>query len=122
VKIADYKYILQNHSRVTAIIKENSAQSAPSSGDERRTAIENVSGEVDVESLIPVEDVRGHPHGIRLCQTSPATTYRSQNRAGAVFGHDQRARRTTPTSCCGFEPRHAGVCDRQRRIIKLKML
>jgi DNA gyrase/topoisomerase IV subunit A len=36
--------------------------------DERRTQIENVSGEVDIEDLIPEEDVRLNADALRIYQ------------------------------------------------------
>ena len=82
VKIADYKDILANHSRVTSIIKEELGAIRTKFGDERRTDIENVSGEVDVESLIPVEDCVVTRTVYGYIKRLPADTYRSQNRGG----------------------------------------
>ncbi len=82
VKIADYKDILANHSRVTAIIKEELGAIRTKFGDERRTDIENVSGEVDVESLIPVQDCVVTRTVFGYIKRLPADTYRSQNRGG----------------------------------------
>ncbi len=82
VKIADYKDILANHNRVTGIIKEELGAIKAKFGDERRTAIENVSGEVDVESLIPVEDCVVTRTLFGYVKRLPVDTYRSQNRGG----------------------------------------
>ena len=56
LKIADLEDILANHSRILNIILEEVEEIQQKFGDERRTQIENVSGEVDIEDLIPVED------------------------------------------------------------------
>ncbi len=56
VKIADYTDILANESRVKEIVKNEAVEIKKQFGDERRTEIVNVSGEVDIEDLIPKED------------------------------------------------------------------
>ncbi len=55
-KIADYKDILANDYRVREIIKVEALDAKKHFGDERRTEILNVSGEVDIEDLIPKEE------------------------------------------------------------------
>ena len=52
-KIIEYTEILGSHERVLAIVKEEALEISKKYGDERRTEIVNVSGEVDVEDLIP---------------------------------------------------------------------
>ena len=47
VKIADLEDILANHQRILDIIIEEVEAIQDKFGDERRTQIENVSGEVD---------------------------------------------------------------------------
>jgi len=91
VKIADYKDILANRDRVTAIIKEELGAIKTKFGDERRTAIENVSGEVDVEALIPVEDCVVTRTVFGYVKRLPVDTYRSQNRGGrGISGMSRR--------------------------------
>ena len=60
-------------------------------GDARRTRIENVSGEVDVEDLIPVEEnVVTYTNGGYI-KRMPLSVYKSQNRGGrGVSGMKQR--------------------------------
>ena len=53
VKIDDYEDILSNHSRVLQIIKEEVNAVRNKYADQRRTEILYVSGEVDIEELIP---------------------------------------------------------------------
>ena len=53
VKIADLKDILANESRVLAIVKEEALAVKEKFNDERRTEIAAISGEVDIEDLIP---------------------------------------------------------------------
>ncbi|RPF43146.1 DNA gyrase subunit A [Hydrogenoanaerobacterium saccharovorans] len=55
-KIAEYEAILSDENKVLQIIKEEITAIKDKFGDERRTEIMAVSGEVDIEDLIPVED------------------------------------------------------------------
>ena len=55
-KINDFLDILSSDERVKEIIKEEITAIKEKYGDERRTAIEPVSGEVDIEDLIPEEE------------------------------------------------------------------
>lgn len=55
-RIADYEEILGSEQRVLEIIKEEIQAIKQKFNDERRTEIMAVSGEVDIEDLIPVED------------------------------------------------------------------
>ena len=55
-RIADWQAILADDARVRAIVKEELLALKEKYGDARRTEIAHVSGEVDIEDLIPVED------------------------------------------------------------------
>lgn len=55
MKITDYKQILSDEGRVNQIIIEELEQIREKFGDDRRTEIAEVSGEVDIEDLIPNE-------------------------------------------------------------------
>ena len=80
--IADYREILADDSRVKAILKEELLVLREKYGDERRTAIEAVSGEVDIEDLIPEEQcVYTLTHAGYIKRTA-ADTYTAQNRGG----------------------------------------
>ncbi|MCL2696671.1 MAG: DNA gyrase subunit A [Oscillospiraceae bacterium] len=56
VKISELTAILQDRTKILTIISEELAAVTKKFGDERRTSIEAVSGEVDIEDLIPVEE------------------------------------------------------------------
>ena len=60
-------------------------------GDERRTMIENVSGEVDIEDLIPVEESVVTYTNNGYIKRTPISAYKAQNRGGrGVSGVKQR--------------------------------
>jgi DNA gyrase subunit A len=81
-KILDYKDILGDDARVIAIIKEEVTNLRNKFGDERRTIIENISGEVDVEDLIPVEDCVLTLTHFGYMKRQLTTTYHTQRRGG----------------------------------------
>ncbi len=91
VKIADLEDILANHDRVLHIILDEAEQIKQKFGDERRTQIENVSGEVDIEDLIPVEDNVVTYTNNGYIKRMPVSAYKAQNRGGrGVTGMKQR--------------------------------
>ena len=91
LKIEDYEDILAHESRVLEIIKEELSEIARKYGDERRTAIENVSGEVDIEDLIPEENSVVTLTHFGYIKRVAADTYRAQGRAGrGVSGLSRR--------------------------------
>ena len=53
--------------------------------DERRTQIESVSGEVDIEDLIPVEDCVVTYTNIGYIKRMPVDEYKTQRRGGREF-------------------------------------
>ena len=91
VKIADLEDILANHERILNIIIEEVEEIQEKFGDKRRTRIENVSGEVDVEDLIPVEDNVVTYTNSGYIKRMPVSSYKAQNRGGkGVSGMKQR--------------------------------
>ncbi|SDB09291.1 DNA gyrase subunit A [Ruminococcaceae bacterium FB2012] len=90
-KIADYEDILANHQRVLDIIITEVEEIQKKFGDERRTMIENVSGEVDIEDLIPVEESVVTYTNNGYIKRTPISAYKAQNRGGrGVSGVKQR--------------------------------
>ena len=81
-KIAEYLDILANHSRVLEIIKNEALEIKEKFADERRTEIMNVSGEVDIEDLIPEETCVYTLTDFGYIKRMPADTYQIQNRGG----------------------------------------
>lgn len=90
-KIADLEDILSNHQRVLDIIISEVEEIQKKFGDERRTMIENVSGEVDIEDLIPVEESVVTYTNAGYIKRTPVAAYKAQNRGGrGVSGVKQR--------------------------------
>lgn len=90
-KINDFLDILSNDERVKEIIKEEITAIKEKYGDERRTAIEPVSGEVDIEDLIPEEECVLTYTNIGYIKRQPVDVYNLQKRGGkGVSGMKQR--------------------------------
>jgi len=90
-KISEFEAILADREKVLAIIKEELGQIRQKFGDERRTEIQSVSGEMDIEDLIPVEDcvITLTHYGYIKRQTMD--TYKIQRRGGrGISGMSQR--------------------------------
>ena len=90
-KITDYEDILANISRVYEIIMNDLNEIRRKFSDERRTQIESVSGEVDIEDLIPVEDCVVTFTNNGYIKRMPVDEYKIQKRGGrGVTGMKQR--------------------------------
>lgn len=90
-KINDFLDILSSDERVKEIIKEEITVIKEKYGDERRTAIEPVSGEVDIEDLIPEEECVLTYTNIGYIKRQPVDVYNLQKRGGkGVSGMKQR--------------------------------
>lgn len=82
LKIAEYLEILGDESRVLAIIKTEARAIMEKFGDDRRTEIVNVSGEVDIEDLIPEETCVFTMTTMGYIKRMPMDTYQTQRRGG----------------------------------------
>ena len=90
-KINDFLDILSSDERVKEIIKEEITAIKEKYGDERRNAIEPVSGEVDIEDLIPEEECVLTYTNIGYIKRQPVDVYNLQKRGGkGVSGMKQR--------------------------------
>ena len=81
-KVADLEDILAHDSRVYTIIKDELIALKAKYGDERRTEIQSISGEVDIEDLIPVEDCVVTRTHFGYVKRQPADVYKTQKRGG----------------------------------------
>lgn len=81
-KIADYKDILANETRILEIVKDEALKIRDKYADDRRTEITNVEGEVDIEDLIPEEDCVLTLTKMGYIKRLPVDTYHAQNRGG----------------------------------------
>lgn len=90
-KIAEYMEILSSETRVLEIVKEEALVLSDKYGDDRRTEIANISGEVDIEDLIPEETCVFTMTTLGYIKRQPVDTYRIQKRGGrGVIGMARR--------------------------------
>lgn len=90
-KIKDFLKILSDETRVKEVVAEELEVIKKKYGDERRTSIEDVSGEVDIEDLIPVEESVITFTNIGYIKRQPMELYNLQRRGGkGVSGMKQR--------------------------------
>lgn len=81
-KIRNWREILADDAKVLGIVKDELMVMRQKYGDERRTEIATVSGEVDIEDLIPEEDCVYLLTHYGYIKRQPADTYHSQKRGG----------------------------------------
>ena len=82
MKIAEYEGILADEQKVRAIVKEECLKMRDKYGDERRTEISIVTGEVDIEDLIPEEESVLTLTDAGYIKRQPADVYAAQRRGG----------------------------------------
>ena len=80
--VAEYKALLADKNLLNEKIKEELAEIRDKFGDERKTNIENVMTEIDIEDLIEEEESVYTLTHFGYIKRIPATTYQSQNRGG----------------------------------------
>ena len=81
-KIKEYLEILGSEARVKEILKDELSVIGKKFGDERRTEISNVLGEVDIEDLIAEEDCVFTLTKMGYIKRQPVETYQVQRRGG----------------------------------------
>lgn len=96
-KIEDCNDIIAREERRRDIIIEESQEIARKFGDERRTAIETVSGEMDVEDLIKEEDCVITFTSFGYVKRQKLDTYQIQHRGGRGVSGMSRREEDTPT-------------------------
>ncbi len=90
-KIAEYNEILGSHEKVLSIIRNELTEIKNKYNDERRTEIQSVNGEVDIEDLIPEENCIFTLTTMGYIKRQPVDTYKIQRRGGkGVIGMTRR--------------------------------
>ncbi len=90
-RITEMQEILGDHNKVMEIVAKELLEIKEKFGDERRTDIQTVSGEVDIEDLIPREDCVVTLTEKGYVKRQPADVYKIQKRGGrGVSGMKQK--------------------------------
>ena len=91
LKIADFLDIIASEARRYGIIKDEAMEMKKRFSDERRTEIAAISGEMDVEDLIPEEDCVVTLTNFGYVKRQTLDTYRTQRRGGrGISGMSRR--------------------------------
>ena len=91
LKIADFLDIIASEARRYGIIKDEAMEMKKRFSDERRTEIAAISGEMDVEDLIPEEDCVLTLTNFGYVKRQTPDTYRTQRRGGrGISGMSRR--------------------------------
>ncbi len=120
-KIKDFEDILAHEVRIKEIIVEELQEIKDKFGDDRRTDIVPVSGEVDIEDLIPVEDCVVTLTHYGYIKRQPADTYKTQKRGGrGVSGMRQREEDFVEELFIGSSHDHVLFITNKGRMYRLK--
>ena len=82
MKIAEFLELLSDETKLLGVVKSEAREIADKYGDDRRTEIMNVSGEVDIEDLIPEETCVYTFTDFGYIKRIPMTEYQTQRRGG----------------------------------------
>lgn len=97
-RIAELEGILADEGKIKVIVKDECLKMRDKYGDERRTAISAVSGEVDIEDLIPVEECVLTMTNLGYIKRQAADSYKTQRRGGrGIMGMATRDEDVTET-------------------------
>jgi DNA gyrase subunit A len=90
-RIRELRDILGNEDRVLTLIKEELLEISDAYGDDRRTAISHIEGDIDIEDLIADQQMVITITKSGYIKSLPLATYRNQHRGGVgVTGMDMK--------------------------------
>ena len=119
--IQDWAAILADDARVLEIVKEELIALRDKYADARRTEIAHVSGEVDIEDLIPVEDCVFTLTHAGYIKRLPKDTYQAQKRGGrGIAGLSHKEEDFVETMFIGSTHDYILFVTDQGRIYRLK--
>ena len=81
-KIAYYQELLADESKLRAVLREELIQIRDKFGDERKTVIQDIEDEIDIEDLIEEETCAFTLSNHGYIKRMPVDTYRTQSRGG----------------------------------------
>ena len=81
-RIAYYRELLSNEEMLKGVLKDELIAIRDKFGDDRKTEIQDVEDEIDIEDLIEEEQCVVTLSHAGYCKRVPASTYRSQKRGG----------------------------------------
>lgn len=119
--IQNWRGILADEARLMGIVKDELIVLRDKYADARRTRIEHVSGEVDIEDLIPVEDCVFTLTHAGYIKRLPKDTYQAQRRGGrGISGMTRKEEDFVETMFIGSTHDYILFVTDQGRIYRLK--
>ena len=119
--IKEWEAILADDARVLQIVKEELLELRDKYADARRTEIAHVSGEVDIEDLIPVEDCVFTLTHAGYIKRLPKDTYQAQKRGGrGISGLSRKDEDFVETMFIGSTHDYMLFVTDQGRVYRLK--
>ncbi|OUP00991.1 DNA gyrase subunit A [Anaerofilum sp. An201] len=119
--IKEWEAILADDARVLQIVKEELLALRDKYADARRTEIAHVSGEVDIEDLIPVEDCVFTLTHAGYIKRLPKDTYQAQKRGGrGISGLSRKDEDFVETMFIGSTHDYMLFVTDQGRVYRLK--
>ncbi|MDR1410114.1 MAG: DNA gyrase subunit A [Oscillospiraceae bacterium] len=119
--ITAFLELLSSEVNILAKVKEELGLIGAKYKDERRTKIVNVSGEVDIESLIPEETCVFTLSNMGYLKRVPAETYQTQHRGGrGIVGMAHREEDATRTLFTGSTHEYVMFFTSKGRTFRLK--
>jgi DNA gyrase subunit A len=120
-QIAEWEALLADNQKLLALLKEELLVLKEKFNDPRRTAIVNVSGEMDIEDLIPVEECVYTMTNMGYVKRQPIGTYQSQRRGGkGVKGMTRREEDVVHTMFTCSTHDYVMVFTTKGRVYRLK--
>ncbi len=120
-KIAELEGILADKNKILTIIKDEARGIVAKLKDERKTEIQQVSGEVDIEDLIPVEDCVITLTHLGYIKRQPVDVYKSQRRGGrGISGMTTREEDFVETLFIGSTHDYVLFFSNRGRVYRLK--
>lgn len=120
-KIAEFEAILADEHRIKELVKDECLKMRDKYGDERRTSISIVSGEVDIEDLIPEEESVLTLSNMGYIKRQAVDSYSAQHRGGrGITGMTTREEDATKTMFVCSSHDYVMFFTNMGRVYKLK--
>ncbi len=121
VKIADYEDIIASEAHRKAIVSEELSAISKRYASERKTVIETISGEMDVEDLIPEEECVITLTAMGYVKRQKMENYQLQHRGGRGISGMQKREEDTPMEMfIGCTHDYVMFFTNQGRVYRLK--
>jgi DNA gyrase subunit A len=120
-QIAEFEALLAEPAKLLALLRQELCAIRDKFGDARRSEIQEISGEVDIEDLIPEETCVYTMTDMGYVKRMPADSYQSQHRGGrGVKGMTRREEDVVRTMFMGSSHDFVMIFTTKGRVYRLK--